>query len=420
MTVIVYFIKQQKKHIIIASYTQPQAKLILENIKSTLETNELLISDHGKFKFQDDTWNSDTLILPKYETRISMASTGSTIRGARHKKYRPGLIILDDIESLESVKNKETRDSTAHWLERDVIPAGDRNTNVLVLGNLLHRDDLINRLINKIDTNQLNGKYLKVPLVDEDGNINWIGKYPNMDAVKKERKRIGDEIAFKREFLLKIVDEADQVITNDMFQYYDSLPDDCYLQSGWVGVDLAISQEDHNDKTAVVGGYLYRVEGKNILYILPAIVNKNLNFQGTIEEVTNFVLGMKTEKRTNIFIENVGYQTSFTETMKENGFFNAGNFQIKGRDKRQRLATIVHPMSIGIVKFPKYGVDVLRDQLLSFGVERYDDLVDALSMLVIEVFERTKKRCNVIAIPCTGRGPAIGKKMKSTYYRLPH
>ena len=390
--------KQQKKHIIIASHTQPQAKLILENIKSTLETNELLIADHGKFKFRDDIWSSDTLVLPKYDTRISIASTGSTIRGARHKKYRPDLFILDDIESLESVKSKESRDNTAKWLERDVIPAGDKHTNIIVLGNLLHRDDLINRLITKIDTNQLDGKYLKVPLVDADGNINWLGKYPTKEDIKKEKKRVGDEIAFSREFLLKIVSEDDQVITDDMFHYYEELPDDVYRISGLIGIDLAIGEKNHNDKTAIIGGYLYRKNKKVKLYILPVVVNKRLNFHNALLITEEYVEHMATTDQTHIYVENVGYQSAFTETLKRNGYHHADNFEIKGRDKRQRLATTVHPMSNGDVLFPKNGVDVLRDQLLSFGVERYDDLVDAFSILVIKAFEKNRSTNDVIAV----------------------
>lgn len=392
--------KQQKKHIIIASYTQPQAKLILENLKSTLETNELLIADHGKFKFKDDTWSSDTLILPKYDTRISIASTGSTIRGARHKKYRPDLFILDDIESLESVKSKESRDNTAKWLERDVIPAGDKSTNVLVLGNLLHRDDLINRLITKIETNQLDGRYLKVPLVDSEGRINWLGKYPTKKDIEKEKRRVGDEIAFAREFLLKIISEDDQVITESMFHYYDELPDSVYRISGFIGVDLAIGEENHNDKTAIVGGYLYRINGKVKLYILPVIVNKRLNFHDALSATSQYVQNMATGDQTYIYVEKVGYQSAFTETMKRNGFHNADHFEIKGRDKRQRLATTVHPMSNGDVLFPKRGIEVLRDQLLSFGVERYDDLVDAFSILVIKAFEKNRSANQVVAIDC--------------------
>jgi phage terminase large subunit-like protein len=387
--------KQQKKHIILASYTQPQAKLLLENIKSTLETNELLIADHGKFKFQDDIWSSDTLILPKYDTRISITSTGSTIRGARHKKYRPDLFILDDIESLDSVRNKDNRDNTARWLERDVIPAGDKHTHSIILGNLLHRDDLVNRLVKKIETHQLDGKFIKIPLVDDEGNINWKGKYPNKQAIEKEKRRIGDEIAFSREFLLKIISEEDQVITEEMFHYYEDLPDDVYKISGLVAVDLAISEGTHADKTAIVGGYLYRVNKQVKLFILPTVVNKRLNFHDALNTTEQFVQNMTTKNQTYIYAEKVGYQSAFTETLIRNQFYNAGHFEIQGRDKRQRLATTVHPMSLGDVLFPKIGISELRDQLLSFGIERFDDLVDAFSMLVIKAFEKEFNGCEI-------------------------
>ena len=50
------------------------------------------------------------------------------------------------------------------------------------------------------------------------------GKYPNMEAVNEERRKIGNEFAFQREFLLRIVPNDEQIIHPDWIHYYDEMP----------------------------------------------------------------------------------------------------------------------------------------------------------------------------------------------------
>src|SRR6185295_2734295 len=138
--------KQQKKYVLIAGQTQQQARQHLKNLKDELEHNELLRKDLGPFTEQEDEWNSYSLVLENYGARISAISTDQAIRGTRHGAHRPDLIICDDIEDLSSVKTRENRDKTFEWLTGEVIPAGDRNTRLIVIGNLLHEDSLLMRM----------------------------------------------------------------------------------------------------------------------------------------------------------------------------------------------------------------------------------------------------------------------------------
>ena len=98
---------QQKKYPLLIGQTQQQAKQMLANIKSELETNEVLIKDFGPFEQYADTWRADSLVLPQYGARISAISTGENIRGLRHKQTRPDLIICDDVEDADSVRSSD-------------------------------------------------------------------------------------------------------------------------------------------------------------------------------------------------------------------------------------------------------------------------------------------------------------------------
>lgn len=51
----------------------------------------------------------------------------------------------------------------------------------------------------------------------------------------------------------------------------------------------------------------------------------------------------------------------------------------------------------GRVLFPKQGSEVLRKQLVYFGVEKYDDLVDAFTIVLHMALEI--KHCEIQIIP---------------------
>ena len=101
-----------KKFILITSQNQNQAQVMLTNIATELEKNELLIKDFGRFRQIKEEWNQNSIFIPSYNCRITCISSGESMRGIRNLQYRPDLIIADDVEDLASVRTKESRDKT--------------------------------------------------------------------------------------------------------------------------------------------------------------------------------------------------------------------------------------------------------------------------------------------------------------------
>ncbi len=156
--------KQQKKFVIIFCQTKIQAKQHMMNLRTELENNEILKNDLGPFKEESLEWGSQSLVFSKINARITIASTEQSIRGLRHNQNRPDLLILDDIEDIASTKTRETRDKTYRWLKSEVIPAGDKNTRLIMVGNLLHEDSLLMRVKEEIEDKKINGKFMIFPL----------------------------------------------------------------------------------------------------------------------------------------------------------------------------------------------------------------------------------------------------------------
>lgn len=389
--------KQKRKFVVILSQTQAQAKMHLQNLKSELEANELLRHDLGPFEERNEEWSSGSLVIPKYNARITAMSMEQSIRGIRHGSYRPDLIICDDVEDLSSVKTRESRNKTYRWLTGDVIPSGDRDTRVVIVGNLLHEDSLLMRLKEDIDEDRLDGITRSYPLLSNEKPI-WSGKFKTDDDILKLQKSVGSVASWHREYLLEIISDAERVVHPEWVQYYDDVFERKHLAYIATGVDLAISQKQTADYTAMVTGEVYRMDGETRICILPNPINKRLTFPQTIQHISTLHESLNARNASHhLYVESVGYQMSLIQQLKYEGV-HAEAVQVNGMDKRSRLALTTEAIQSGMVLFPKHGAEELIAQLVGFGVEKHDDLADAFSMLVLQILTKPRYSPGIIIL----------------------
>lgn len=379
---------QEKKFILIVSQTQNQARLHLTNIKKELESNILLKNDIGPFQEYSDEWGANSIVLSHYDARITSASMEQSIRGMRHGAYRPDLIICDDIEDLQSVKTKEGRDRTFNWFNSEILAVGDTKTKTIVVGNLLHEDSLIMRLKKRMEEDRLTAHFYAFPLLGEDDEIMWKGKFKSMHDIEILRKSIASESAYFREYLLKIISDEDRIVHPEWLHYYDELPsqDVGDFRYTLTGIDLAISQRESADYTAMVSAMVFDHTEKLKIFILPNPINKRLNFPDTVEQAKALSKSLGKGRYTKLLIEDVGYQQALVQQLEKNNI-PAEGVKVQGQDKRARLALVTHLIQQGKVLFPRHGCEELIGQLTGFGVEKHDDLADAFSLLLLKIIE---------------------------------
>lgn len=386
--------RQQKKFCIVFCQTRSQAKQHLMSIKHELEENDLLKRDLGPFQEESDEWGSFSLVFKKHGARITVASSEQSIRGLRHNQYRPDLLVCDDVEDIQSTRTREGRDKTYNWLRGEVIPAGDKNTRLIIVGNLLHEDSLLMRIREQIDLRKAEGVFKEYPLIDSSGACLWPGKYANEEVLEQERLRVASDISWQREFLLNIIPSDEQVIHPDWIQYYDEIPPPKKDWSGYstdmgvrIGVDLAISQSEYADCTAMVLGKVIGRGSESVMYILPEIINKKITFPETVELCKHMHKKYWGKRRPIFIIEDVAYQRSLPQQLEDVGIRDVIAMRPGNQDKRTRLSLTAHLIKSGRVLFPKDCPKELLDQIINFGVEKHDDLADALSMLILSEIE---------------------------------
>lgn len=383
---------KQRKFVLLLSQTQNQARQMLVNLKREIEDNDILRNDFGALERHTDEWGRESLVIKKYGARIMAASTETSIRGIRFGEHRPDLIICDDVEDLQSTGTYEGRSKTYNWLMGDVIPAGDTDTQVIVIGNLLHQDSLLMRLKDDMENDNLDGAFLAFPLVDDDNKPLWPGKFTDQDSIAALRKTVPSLPAWEREYMLNIVPDLDQIVFPEWIQRYDKLPQDTDYRSA-MAVDLAIGLKRTNDYTAILSARIYGRRDNMHIFILPNIINKRMPFP---EQRMMIKMVADTIGHPTIYIEDVAYQRSIIQQLKQDGYKVEGA-KVFGQDKRSRLETVTHLLQNGQVHFPSKGAEELIRQLVGFGIERHDDLADALSILLHKALEHNRRQVRVFA-----------------------
>ncbi len=379
---------QQKKFVLIICRTQAQVKQQMMNVRRELESNPVLRSDLGPFQEENGgEWASSSIVFKNTGARIMVASTEQSIRGIRHHEHRPDLIICDDIEDLNSSRTMEGRNKIFDWFTREIIPLGDIGTRIILVGNLLHEDSLMMRLRKKIEAKELKGIFKWFPLLTEDGECLWPGKFDSTEKIDELRLSVANELAWQQEYLLNIISDSTRVIFSEwIHRYPNDILEKIRDYKVIIGVDLAISQRETADYTAMVAIKVTGSASQKKIYIMPNPVNKRLPFPDVISKVNELdaVFGIN-GVTVEFIVESNGFQELYVQTLCDKVR------SVKGvkhsNDKRSRLALTSTLIREGVIMFPEQGAEELIAQLTGFGVEHHDDLADAFSMAIIEVIE---------------------------------
>src|SRR5690606_11308936 len=104
------------------SDTSDLAELLLLPLKMELEENPRIKADFGEMKGVE--WSEDSFVTSG-GVKCEASSWRSFKRGRKFMQHRAKIIICDDLESLESVRNKKNVDKREDALMGDILNALD-------------------------------------------------------------------------------------------------------------------------------------------------------------------------------------------------------------------------------------------------------------------------------------------------------
>jgi len=141
---------------IVKNSFQSQAEPEITAIREELQFNDELIKFFGPFKGK--SWGKGGIITagrwPHGGVKVQGFGVGMRIRGAKHGPHRPGIVVMDDLETLESVESRDQRDKIRGWHDRDAMQAGlepgeDDNCLYFDIGTCIHTDCLVANLLKR-------------------------------------------------------------------------------------------------------------------------------------------------------------------------------------------------------------------------------------------------------------------------------
>lgn len=349
---------------------------IIRPIKREFESNELLLRFFGELK--TPKW-SETYFVLKNGIAFEASGIGGQLRGGRR-----GLIGLDDLETNETVESDDQRVKLRNRINKELMPKLFPEGQMTLFGTIIHPLSYLRNVIDVPDNGWFKRVYRAYPSgVQEKGQELW----PEMlshEELQLRKQRMGS-FAFMSEYMNEPVSDETSPIKESQIRVFQNLPTQ---YNAVIAVDPAYSEDSTADyKTAA-------------LILCDSFGNRYLSHyirtHAPIGEFQDSIINLWLSNRaavTSIGIPNAGVEKSFFASFLrkcqdrkfyppivelKNSFTTQGT-NVSIRNKTSRIVAALQPL----FEQGKYyiGADMIeaREELLSIGVSKHDDIVDCLA-----------------------------------------
>lgn len=404
------------KNILLVTSTGPLGKSFLRDITTFLENDERFIKDFGNL-VGDKVWNSSQIWCANGIT-MSVKGSGMDVRGTKMDGFRPTMIICDEILSEANSSTSEQRHKIEDWFNKVVMPAGEKNCNVFIVGTILNDACLLFKMLTDSQYSDFYTKkyqavksFSESPLWDEwfDIRVNLENQDRLSDSDKfyhyhreemlkgaevlwdrsddayyeliKERIRIGED-AFATEYQNDGVLEENREIKEEWLEraQYDpaELPE---ITDVFIGIDAAATANRKSDDSAIT---VLGKDANNQYYVLETWNGKKPIDQ-VIDQIFIFSAQYFDVLRA-VNVETTVFQVLLKELIdnkaKNSGILIPTN-GIKpptNKDKSMKLRSLIIPIRNGWIKFYEKDQKKLMNEMRRFPKAASDNLMDSLWM----------------------------------------
>ncbi len=411
--------KGEVSGMVIASQSGDKAKGLLADIQAQLESNQRYINDFGE-QYNWGSW-SEKHFVTKDGVGFWAIGRRESPRGLREAEKRPNLLIIDDLDDDEEVKNEELVKKSLDWLrgaligamaikQRRIIMVGNRIAKKSILAHVvgdINDDDPVNDGITLIKVFALENPKTHKEDQSETGMPAWKERYTRKD-IQKIIRQMGYRMA-QRELFHKQIEDG--TTFKDDWLIYDKLPPLSKFEAIVSYNDPSFKDTKKNDyKAIMVVGRIsnkwyiidcwVRQANRNAMVVAHYDIHEFLersgakNFKHYIE--ANFMQDMLMDDYVNEW-EDRGYMLPIYEDKRSKP-------EKKGRI--EGLAVYFERNLIIINEKLKKSPDFqnFKDQLLGFP-NAHDDAPDALEGAIFKLRELYKR----VSTP-----PVIGGKRRDS------
>ena len=335
-----------------------------------------------------------------------------SVRGEKFGAYRPDLIIIDDLEDDELVRNPERRRILKDLFDEALIPAGEKGkVKVLAIGTILHDDSLMAKLVSeefypefkKLLYRALNGEKTNyTSLWEEKWTVEELLRMqkakPNVFAKEYQNDPVSGVMAkfHKKDFRYWLVEGNEYMLfdVNGKLAARDSFK----TCKAAIACDLAWEEKRIADYSVIMPALLTK---SSDLLICDYVARKGLRPDEIAEILFVMVAKLKGLTGSNVPI---GFEKAKLEKvvqwflkreMRKRGIFLITKPLEWHGDKIERVISKLEPRYAQGVIYHKRGMGDLEHQILRFPTGSHDDLPDALQGLC-QLLETPKHKKTVV------------------------
>lgn len=130
----------KKKNVLLVSSSKDNAVRLLAPYRANLEANQRIIAYYGQ-QANLGNWTEDEFIT-KGGAAFRALGKGQSPRGSRNEEIRPDVLLVDDYDTDESVRNPDMVAKEWEWYEHALYPTRSTSEDTLILwaGNIIADD----------------------------------------------------------------------------------------------------------------------------------------------------------------------------------------------------------------------------------------------------------------------------------------
>ena len=390
------------RFIVLVSNTFKKAAMHLDSIKKEIAENQALNKTFPGIKIIRDAEGDSEFLHPDgFSTKFLCKGVDQigSIRGVKYGAYRPDLILWDDGEDDELVKNPQRRRDLQLAYDEALIPAGERGKcQIINVGTILHDDCQMAKLVSRNHYPEFHklifkahidvGKPTERSLWPEKWTLEYLNKMmrekPNVYAKELQNDPVaGVNVRFTKEMFRrwKIQDNSYVLLDRDGNRVGGDSLRNCKAA---IACDLAWEEDKDADSCVLMPGIL--TPDSNIL-VYPYMARKGMRPTNIIEFLFSTV--ERLEKLTGSTVP-IGFEKAMLEKvtkwilkqeMKKRGKFLLTKSLVWDTDKIERIEIRLEPRYTQGAIYHMEGMGDLEHELERFPSGAHDDLLDALQGL---------------------------------------
>ena len=300
------------------------------------------------------------------------------------------LVIDDPVKNEEEALSETYQEKVIGWYNSTAYTRMEKGANIIVCQTRWHKQDLSGKLIEEMEYGGDKWEIINLPAIATEvkdsrdprktGEPLWPNKF-NLDRMEKIKKQVGTRV-WSSLYQQNPVIEGGNIIKEDWFQYYTTLPfdihnwRDCYLIQSW---DLTFKD---TGKSWVVG---VTIAKKGADFYLIDMFRQKVGFTETMDAIKSAAQRYPMCK--GILIEEKANGSAILNALKKTVSHMIPVQATASKDERLHAVSPIFeagnfylPMN-----YPKNKEIV--EEMISFPNGGTDDIVDAISQALIRFME---------------------------------